>query len=94
MSPADAGCSQPKGNQQLGSSKPARPVVQSASAADAAKELAQFAKWLEKDSSSRKPFEFRVLDEGTAAELVKATGGGAAPKVSLPSRPPLYSRVR
>jgi hypothetical protein len=69
-------------SQVQGSPKPARPVKRSPSAADAAKELEQYARWLAKDEPKR-PFEFRFLD----AELVKAAtaAGGAAPKGSSPA---------
>lgn len=72
-----------------GSDKPDRPVVQSASAADAAKELEQFSKWLAKGKAPE-DFEFRVLDP-VAADMLKAAagaGGGAGPKA--PHNP--YSR--
>jgi hypothetical protein len=95
VEPAELNPNTPTGDQPSakvsGSPKPARPVVQAPSAADAAKELAQYAKWLEKDAEGRKPFEFRILDAGIAAELLKATGGDQPPKA--PPRPPLYSRV-
>jgi hypothetical protein len=81
--------SKPKAKVQ-GSPKPARPVKRSSSAASMAKELAQFAKWLEK---GKRPYEFEFiyLDE-YEAELLKAAatsanGGGAAPKDSSSNGP-------
>ncbi|TVZ01262.1 hypothetical protein EAS64_33835 [Trebonia kvetii] len=74
-----------------GSPKPARPVKKAPSAADAAKEIEQFGKWLAKGSPGE--FEFRALDDETAEALLKASGGGQPPKVS-PSLQPLYSRAR
>jgi len=67
-----------------GSPAAPRPVkTDSPSAAEAAKELAQFAKWLAKDPEDRKSFEFLHLDSDTALSLVKA--GGSAPKGSSPA---------
>jgi hypothetical protein len=85
------GGGRPTESKTQGSPKPARPVVRSQSAASAAKELEQFAKWLAKGRDPDE-FEFMVLDEYAAAELRKATGGGN-PKVPSSSRPPLYSRA-
>jgi hypothetical protein len=81
------GGGQPEAKVQ-GSPKPARPVVQAPSAADAAKELEQYAKWLQK---GRDPegFEFRYMDQA-AEELVHwaVKAGGASPKASSsPSSP-------
>jgi hypothetical protein len=70
-----------------GSPAPARPVKTdsptAAQASAAAKELAQFAKRLEKDPDAAGSFEFRHLDP----ELVKAAvaAGGAVPKGSFPA---------
>jgi hypothetical protein len=75
-----------------GSPKAARPVKRSPSAADAAKELAQFSKWIEKGQVGE--FCFNCLDDETAAALLKAATGGGSPKVPSSSRPPLYSRAR
>lgn len=75
---------QPKQKVQ-GSPAAPRPVKQSPSAAEAAKELAQFAKWLEKGGlDGEKPFEFRYLNPPQLAELIKAANaaGGAGPKGS------------
>jgi hypothetical protein len=70
--PAPAG---PAKQKVQGSPQPARPVKQSPSAADMAKELEQFAKWLGKAPEGRKPFEFRHLDPANLAEAFKAADG-------------------
>jgi hypothetical protein len=91
-----------------GSPKGPRPVKQSPSAAEAAKEvdaaafvkeLEQFGKWVAKGDYSR-PFEFRAIDEDTARQMLDATGvghelykAGGNPKVPSSPRPPLYSRA-
>jgi len=79
----DGGPDKPKAKVQ-GSPKAARPVKKSPSAAAMAKELAQFARWIEKGKGPY-DFEFLVLDE-YEADLLKAAaaGGGAAPKDSSP----------
>ena len=75
-----------------GSPKGGRPVKRSPSAADVAKELEQFGKWLAKPEPKR-PFEFRHIDPETLGELAElgemVKAGGAAPKGSSPagSRP-------
>jgi hypothetical protein len=68
---------QPKQKVQ-GSNRPARPVKKSPTAAEMAKELEQYGKWLAKDEPKR-PFEFRHLD----SELIKAAtaAGDDDPKV-------------
>jgi hypothetical protein len=73
---------QPKAKVQ-GSPAPARPVKRSPSAAAVAKELEQFARWIEKGKGPY-GFEFLVLDEYEADLLKAAAGGGAAPKGSSP----------
>lgn len=73
-----------------GSSKPARPVVKSPTAAEAAKEIEQFGKWLAKGKDPAE-FKFGALPEQLVNELTKA--GGTPPKVSS-SPQPLYSRAR
>ena len=79
------------GQKVQGSPKPARPTVKSPSAADAAKELEQFAKWVQKGKNPD-DFEFRVIDDEEANVFKVVTGGGAGPKASSPQ--PLYSRAR
>jgi hypothetical protein len=66
-----------------GSPAPARPVKRSPSAAAMAKELAQFATWIEKGKGPY-DFEFLVLDE-YEADLLKAAAGGGNPKDSSPA---------
>lgn len=83
--------SQPKSKVQ-GSPKPARPVKQSPSAAETAKELEQYGKYLAKGDHAR-PFEFKALDGETAERLADLASefrkaANAAPKVSS-----LYSRI-
>ena len=65
-----------------GSNQGPRPVKQSASAADMAKELEQYAKWLQKGRAPEE-FEFRCMDQA-AEELVHwaVKAGGADPKAS------------
>jgi hypothetical protein len=88
-----------------GSPKPARPVKQSPSAAEMAKELEQFGKWLAKGRDYRE-FEWRYVDPSVPlsqemhAHLVKGSTSGddADPKVSTSGDGPkltpssLYSR--
>lgn len=82
--PGGTGPAKPKQKVQ-GSPKPARDVKQSASAADMAKELEQFARWIAK---GKDPGEFEFLIVGdTAAYALKATGGGAGPKASSSNGP-------
>jgi hypothetical protein len=86
--------SQPKAKVQ-GSNKPARPVKKSPSAAQMAKELEQFSKWLAKGKAPG-DFQFEHLD----GELLKAAtaAGDAGPKVQSSSdgqkltQSSLYSR--
>lgn len=73
-----------------GSPKPARPVKKAPTAAQVAKELGQFSKWVGngKDPAA---FRFEHLPEQIVEGLLKA--GGSGPKAgSFPL--PLYSRVR
>lgn len=99
IEPAELQSSGPAGGDDTGQPKqkvqgsPAapRPVKQSPSAADMAKELAQFAKYLEKGGlDGPKAFEFRYLNGDLAMDLLKAAapaGGGANPKVSSSNGP-------
>jgi hypothetical protein len=83
------------GGGQAKVTKPDRPKVKSPSAAEAAKEIEQYGKWLAKGGQGS--FEFRVLDDETAEALLKASGGGTDPKApEVPSSfpLPLYSRAR
>jgi hypothetical protein len=83
-----SGDGQPKAKVQ-GSPAPARPVKRSPSAAAMAKELAQFATWIEKGKDPG-DFEFLVLD-GPEADLLKAAAGGGNPKGSSPAGSTLTS---
>jgi hypothetical protein len=81
--PGDTSGDDDKTSQVQGSPKPARPVVQSGSAADAAKELERFGKWLANPANEGKRFEFRHFDAEGLQEVLKAgSGGGSGPKAS------------
>jgi hypothetical protein len=72
-----------------GSPAPARPVKKSPSAADAAKELEQFAKWLQKGKNPDE-FEFRYMDQADEELFlwaIKSAAGGGNPKASSSNGP-------
>jgi hypothetical protein len=65
-----------------GSPKPARPVNRAASAADMAKEIEQFGKWLANPANVGKEFRPEHLDPVMVREIIKAAdaAGDAGPK--------------